>query len=51
MVGKIKMKNNYIQHRLDDLKSDREQLLFWLHKVNEEIKELEDEIRLLIQRN
>ena len=40
MVGKTM--NDYIEHRLADLKSDREQLLFWLHKTEEEIKELED---------
>jgi hypothetical protein len=36
------MNTDYINNRLADLKSDREQLLFWLHKVNEEIKELEN---------
>ena len=43
------MNNEYIQHRLDDLKSDREQLQYWLSKVNEEIEELENEIQLHIQ--
>ena len=33
---------DYNEHRLADLKSDREQLLFWLHKTEEEIKEIED---------
>ena len=36
------MELDYIQHRLADLKSDREQLLFWLHRIEKEIKELED---------
>lgn len=36
------MDKQYIEHRLADLKSDREQILFWLHKTEEEIKELED---------
>lgn len=33
---------DYNEHKLAELKSDREQLLFWLHKTEEEIKELED---------
>ena len=36
------MNIEYIQHRLDDLKSDREQLQYWLYRVEKEIKELED---------
>ena len=36
------MNNDYINNRLADLKSDREQLRFWLHRVNEEIEELEN---------
>ena len=36
------MNNDYINNRLADLKSDREQLKFWLYRVEKEIKELED---------
>lgn len=36
------MNNDYINNRLADLKSDREQLQFWLYRVNKEIEELED---------
>lgn len=36
------MNTDYITNRLADLKHDREQLLFWLHRIEKEIKELED---------
>ena len=42
---------DYNEHRLADLKSDREQLQFWLHKVNEEIEELENANRQTTSRN